>query len=288
MHRFEYTKADFKDNQHLVFHVWHKYEAARKHLLDSWQDPRMTGFRLRWSLRDKNGNQVPAQSEAKYKTREEDKLALTWLNKMVQVARKAREQGTTREALLELTLKEKMKQDWFLQDFQSKCKRGHLRTENFEAAFTDIVSGMNGDDTVEAATREDCLTGFMMFSFVIYCPESVINLYQYIDNITSNQSKRTVLQATLNTIWSGDLKNTLYERKIDGYYNAIEKVLDLDYGKILLASIPSAKLEKMVQSEMPFFANYSTEVNQCLGACNEASCRKKCEGLKAVVESLGK
>ena len=96
------------------------------------------------------------------------------------------------------------------------------------------------------------------------------------------------MQATLNTIWSGDLKNTLYERKIDRYYNAIEKVLNLDYGKILLASIPSAKLEKMVQSEMPFFANYSMEVNQCLGACNEASCRKKCEGLKAVVESLGK
>ena len=119
MHRFEYTKADFKDNQHLVFHVWHKYEAARKQLLDSWQDPRMTGFRLRWSLRDKNGNHpVLVQPVAKDKTRTMDKLALNWLNKMVQVARKAREQGTSRETLLELTLKEKMKRNWFLKVVQ--------------------------------------------------------------------------------------------------------------------------------------------------------------------------
>ena len=53
--RFEYTKADFKDNQHLAFHVWHKYEAARKQILDSWQDPRMTGFRLRYVI----NNQAP-------------------------------------------------------------------------------------------------------------------------------------------------------------------------------------------------------------------------------------
>ena len=229
-----------------------------------------------------------AQSEAKHKTREADKLALTWLNKMVQVARKAREQGTSREALLELTLKEKMKQDWFLQDFQSKCKRGHLRSDNYETVFTDIVAGLNRYDKAGTATAEDDVTGFMMFSFVIYCPESVINLYQFIDNLTSNQSKRTVLQATLNTIWSGDLKNTLYERRIDGYYNALEKLLKLDYGKILLASASRAKLKSIIENEMPFFRNYSEEVNQCLGGCAEASCRNKCEGLNALMESLGR
>ena len=70
--RFEYNKTNLKkhitDNQHLVLHVWHKYEAASKHLLDSWKEPRMTGFRLRWSLKDEKGHEKHAPTDPKYKT----------------------------------------------------------------------------------------------------------------------------------------------------------------------------------------------------------------------------
>ena len=32
------------------FHVWYKYKVASQQLLDSWEDKRMTGFRLSWRI----------------------------------------------------------------------------------------------------------------------------------------------------------------------------------------------------------------------------------------------
>ena len=89
----------------------------------------------------------------------------------------------------------------------------------------------------------------------------------------------------MNTILSGGLENTLYERRIDGFYIALERVLKLDYGKILLATVSRSKLETMIDSQMPFLSQYTEEVNQCL-SCNASHCN--CPGLDAVVKSLGK
>ena len=284
--RFEYNKKNLKDhvasNQHLVLHVWHKYEATSQHLLDSWREPRMTGFRLKWSLKDEKGNQKQFFENGKYKTEKEE----SWLRKMIQIARKTREEGKSREAILQLTLKEKMKQGWFLEEFESKCKRGHLRSENYKTVFNKIITGLNADNSEGTPTAEDTMTGYMMFATVIYCPESVIKLYRFINSVLASESQRTILQTTLNIIWSGEVKNTLYERKIDGFYVALERILKLDYGKILLATVSKTTLKMMIDSKMPFFSLFAEEVNQCHGACT--TCSGKCLGLDAVVKTLGK
>ena len=36
------------------FHVWYKYKAASKQLLESWKEKRMTGFRLSWRIENEN------------------------------------------------------------------------------------------------------------------------------------------------------------------------------------------------------------------------------------------
>ena len=281
-------KKDDLTDQHLALHVWHKYKAAGKHLLDSWEEPRMTGFKLRWYLLDKEGNEKQVPTEAKYKTNNMEKVYHSWLTKMVELARQAREQGKSREDSLQLALRLKMKQDYFLHDFGSKCKRGHLRSENFKTVFSKIIAGLNDDKSKGTPTSEDTMTGFMMFATIIYCPESVIKLYKFIDSVVDRESQRTVLQATLNTILSGDIENTLYERRIDGFYIALERLLKLDFGKILLATISGRKLRTMIDSQMPFFSQYTEEVDQCLNGSNASHFSEKCLGLAAVVGTLGK
>ena len=45
------------------FHVWHRYQAASQQLLDSWQDNRMTGFKLDWRIDNKYPPLVFATNE---------------------------------------------------------------------------------------------------------------------------------------------------------------------------------------------------------------------------------
>ena len=109
----------------------------------------------------------------------------------------------------------------------------------------------------------------MLFSAIIYCSEPVA-LSQFLHSLISTQSPRTIIQATVNTINFGDTKESISKENIRKFYLDLDKIFHFKYGKILLATASPVQLKAMMAKKLPFFSNFSHEIEQCLSS---ASCR---------------
>ena len=119
-----------------------------------------------------------------------------------------------------------------------------------------------------------------MFSAMIYCSESVA-LFQFLHSLLSTQSPRTIIQATVNKHHTCHaIEETSNKKAMNKFYLALDKIFHLQFGKILLATVPQQELEAMIAKDRPFFTHYSQEMDQCLNNAN-------CKGVSALVQSLG-
>ena len=64
------------------------------------------------------------------------------------------------------------------------------------------------------------------------------------------------------------------------FYEALDKIMDLSYGKILLALSSPTQLEAMLAQEMPYIVPYSQEIKECLQESN-------CEKMVELIETTG-
>merc|ERR1712223_1423496 len=62
------------------FHVWYEYKAASQQVLDSWEDKRMTGFKLTWRIEKPT---LRANSSEVTTPAFSSELSHTWMVKMV-------------------------------------------------------------------------------------------------------------------------------------------------------------------------------------------------------------
>ena len=79
------------------FHVWYNFKAASQQVLDSWEDKRMTGFKLTWRIERPSSDieAIPAFNDY-------EKISHTWLVKMVQLAQYLRvKEDLTEERILD-------------------------------------------------------------------------------------------------------------------------------------------------------------------------------------------
>ena len=120
----------------------------------------------------------------------------------------------------------------------------------------------------------------MLFSVVVYCSEPVA-LSQFLNSLLSTQSLRTIIKATVNTIQSENIKESLSKEQMNQFYLALDKIFDFQLGKILLAISSPPEIEAMMAKDWPFFTHFSQEIDQCL---EEGSCR----GVQDIVNTLGK
>ena len=120
----------------------------------------------------------------------------------------------------------------------------------------------------------------MMFSTMIYCSESVA-LHQFLHSLLSTQSPRTIIQATVNTIEAGDIKDPLNRKRIAQFYLALDKIFHFQLGKILLATVSPTNIEAMMAKDWPYFDNYLQETYQCLNHTN-------CQRVRDIIQTLGK
>ena len=130
------------------------------------------------------------------------------------------------------------------------------------------------------ANDEDVLTGFMLFSTMIYCSESVA-LSQFLHSLLSTQSPRTIIQATVNTIQSGQIKEMSNRKRMGQFYLALDVIFHFQVGKILLATASTLELKAMMAKDWPYFTPYSKETDQCLNG-------DSCQGVRDLVQTLGK
>ena len=260
----------------------HYHYTANQQWLDSWQDKRMTGFRLTWFLKHSNGSRLTGThdmaKDCKLRTKSPGYAEQQLVN-MVQLATQARTENLGSEEVIHRTLLEKKKIIQSAQlDYASMCKGGQIKPNHYG-----LIHGLNiglNNSTGGEASGEDALTGFMMFSTMIFCSESV-PLYQFLHSLLSTQSPRTIIQATVNTIEAGDIKERSNRKRISQFYLVLDKIFHFQLGKILLATVSSSDIEAMMAKDWPYFSHFTEEIKKCL---NHSSCN----GVRDLVKSLGK
>ena len=63
-------------------------------------------------------------------------------------------------------------------------------------------------------------------------------------------------------------------------YLALDKIMQFQYGKILLASVSLSELQNMVNKDFPYFTNFAEDLDQCVYGTS-------CQGVQDLVQSLG-
>jgi hypothetical protein len=201
-----------------------------------------------------------------------------FLRAMVGVARGAREGNVTGEEIIEKALRVK-----------TSAMKGHYRgcSEGQQVIFDgsqygNIARGLSDRTLEQPVTDEDIRIGFKIFSVLLSCPKDLERtaLYQFLHDLLSNESPRTIIQATVNTLQAGNITEIVNRNLTNKFYLALDKIFHFQVGKILLATSTHEELQSMVAEGWPFFAHYSQEVEKCL---RNTSCR----GGRDMVNTLG-
>ena len=274
---FEYTKDEIGSS----FTVKHEYLATSQELVDSWEDRRMTGFRLSWFLQDSNGSRLtevkpdtrgwrPGPAVPMYKQPEMDK--------MVRLASKARANNMTTDHIVLEIIKEKSK---LIEnrniEYVNMCSEGQIRHDKFGVVFDSISLDLS--EVTTPIIDEDIKAGIMLFSVVVYCSEPVA-LSQFLHSLLSSESPRTIIQATVNTIESDNVKEPQNIERMKQFYLALDKIFHFQLGKILLAISSQSEIAAMTAKEWPYLTHYSQEIEQCLK-------EDSCQGVSDAVHTLG-
>ena len=230
-------------------------------------------------MKDVNGNKL---TKGKQLEKVEPKYHDPFFLKMVDIAAKARKENITQDEIVSQTIQKKAKLIEYGTLNQTMCKGGQVRREKrswlFDKMMVDLENKSENQNKV-IPTNEDIETGYMILSAVVYCSESV-TLAQFLHNLLSTQSPRTIIQATVNTIQSDDIKEYRNRRLVNSFYLALDNVFKFKLGQILLATASPSVLQGMVDKDWPYFAKFSQELEKCLNGTN-------CKGVMEQIQSLG-
>ena len=120
----------------------------------------------------------------------------------------------------------------------------------------------------------------MMFSVVLYCPEELIKLYKFFDGLVTNDDSTTIIQSTVSTLNSGAILDKDNFDKSAKFYNHLENIFQLQYGKILLSTASKSQIQSILDKRLPFFGKLTQEVESCLNGTT-------CDAVQEAIQSLG-
>ena len=166
----------------------------------------------------------------------------------------------------------------FLQ-YNSMCLGGQVRKGFYPLVFDELHLQVNSDKMLKTITEEDKEAGFMLFSAIIFCSEPVA-LSQFLHNLISAQSPRTIIQATVNTLKSDNINEIITRIFLNNFYLALDKKFHFQYGKILLAISSPQQFDRLITKGWSFFSHYKQDIEQCLK-------NNSCQGVSDLVQSLG-
>ena len=70
------------------------------------------------------------------------------------------------------------------------------------------------------------------------------------------------------------------KEKVSLFYKALDKIFDLQFGKILLAVSSKEELQFMFDKDWPFFGNLTSELGHCLNGT-------RCTEITQAIQNLG-
>ena len=252
--------------------VRYKYKAASQQLLDSWEDKRMTGFKLSWRIE----KSTLMTNSIKRATPNKKPL----LAEMVQLAQYLRiKENLTEEQILDKVISEKMQNIRTLTE-QGICSSDQIKSENINKTIPKLMTIVDMKNVEEPVIDHEIMTGFKLYHALVYCPMTVMKLYRFVDHLLSSESKRTIIQSYTNLFHSGVLKGTTIVDLAKAFYMKLATTLNLQYGNILLATSTKSGLQTVIDIDGPFFTNNSDLVKNCI-------LDSKCDRLQDIFEDLG-
>ena len=200
------------------------------------------------------------------------------LAKLVDLASQARLEGLQTDVLLGRAFgeKENMQRNGTI----GECSKGMMAYRRTD--LDQITLGLSKSNITigHVPTNEDIKNGLHLYAIFHFCAKDASKIGQFLELLVSTASPRTILLSLVNSLESNML--TKMERVLLGkFYEALDKILDLSFGKILLALSSPTQLEAMLAQEMPYIVPYSQEIKECLQ-------ESKCEKMAELIETTGK
>ena len=125
------------------------------------------------------------------------------------------------------------------------CSNGQIKPDSIDV-FPKLVSLDEMGVLQGPATDQDVMTGLQVYHAIVYCPDMDTNLYIFVDQLLSNESKRTIIQSYTNLFHSGVLKGTTGITLAKAFYMDLAATLKLQYGNILLATSTKSQLQAVI------------------------------------------
>ena len=259
--------------------LWYRYRAASQRLLNSWKEKRTTGFQVRWSIRDQNGVQVPLETKPSFINEK--------LKAMVRLARQGRLENKTRDQMVLKASKEKKywtkkrTNGWKGIDI-NKCSGGQIDLDKDDQIFSKITLGLKDEsDDGGEVTEEDIANGFAIYAVVVFCSKESEQMQAFLSRVVSDETGGTILKAIVNTLHSWKISLDM-KRHLGKFYLSLDKRLNLNVGKILLAASTSSQLSAMMEQDLPYLEPFKEETEECIkGAAGD------CQRVTDLVKNLG-
>ena len=166
-----------------------------------------------------------------------------------------------------------------------ECSMKQFKSGYRPRVFGKVLSNININTSkeveLEHVTDEDFRTGYNLYHAVVFCPPAMVfQLYTFIDQLLSVETKRTIILTTVNIFLSGAITDETSLTLARQFYNALASTLDLHYGNVLLATSTNAQLLAGIGKKLPFFVNYTDQVEKCLLGSN-------CDNIQNIYENFG-
>ena len=277
----EYTKENLTFN---YLHVEYQFQPLMN--VSKEDSGAISGFSLKWYLRDENGihkGADTAQDSNHWRALlSEPRFENDVLNNLVQIAKQGRLENKTKGELIEKTILEKERMITAGIVNYGECVGGQVTAPNFEKILDNFDIGIERDNytAAENFSMEDIETGFSMLSVLSSCPVHIIRLNQFLTKLINSKSPGNILQATVKTIQSPE-HNFESRRFLRRFYLSLEEIFDLKLGKILLAISGPRQINKLRSQDLPFLDSYKSQINRCRRVHN-------CTKLRQLIDSLGK
>ena len=115
-------------------------------------------------------------------------------------------------------------------------------------------------------SKGDIQKALRVYFLLSQCSEEHQKARQFINN--HKDSPGTLLQATVNTLYKNGFEENSTRVFFREFYFVLEKELELEHGRLLLALGSPAQLEAILEKDLPYLDKYRTEVTECLHEVN--------------------
>ena len=263
--------------KHECFEIWYQQQIND----DDATIANYGSFELSWYIADSNGLAVNMSKDVRVLNPlplpTTPLLKSQMLEKLVALASQARLEGLQTDMLFSRAFEDK--ESMLVNGTIGECSKGQMVYRRTD--LDKITLGLSkSNSTVEhVPTIEDIENGLHLYAIFRFCPKEASKIGQFLELLVSTASPRTILLSVVNSLKSNMLTKT--DRVLlSKFYEALDKILDLRFGKILLALSSPTQLEAMLAQDLPYIMPYSLEIKECLK-------HSKCEKMIELLETIG-